>query len=405
MKADRETENIQPADKEKFDLYLMIGQSNMSSRAHIEMDDTGKVDRTYLLNENDKWEPAAFDVLPAEINKGVQGYNRYSSIEYGSAYNGYSSGYTFALSLVNEIPDISIGIINNSAGGSSLAQWKKGTTFFEESVRRAKKAMETGTLKGIIWHQGGSDINNENYMKELKKFAQDLRDALGAGDVPFVASELLPTEKYEPFNKRIVTIKEFVPNSDYISSEGTTDIGDDTHTNREGQRILGVRFAEKILEAAYNKKVKLQVPEETKPIIFEETRVVEKALDNEKPFVVPDGIKLWFEDNYIIFDTPLIMYNDRVLVPLRGFFEALNLTVEWNEAEQMITIFNDVATVVCKINDVRATINGDLITLDTPPMIKDGNTMISVRFIAESMNRRVEWDEVSETVVIYPLIL
>src|SRR5689334_5595211 len=44
--------------KEKLDVYLLIGQSNMAGRAPIEEEDKAPVEHAYVLNGSDTWEPA-----------------------------------------------------------------------------------------------------------------------------------------------------------------------------------------------------------------------------------------------------------------------------------------------------------------------------------------------------------
>ena len=44
--------------KEKLHIYLLIGQSNMAGRAPFIKDESGVVQRAYLLNGEDEWELA-----------------------------------------------------------------------------------------------------------------------------------------------------------------------------------------------------------------------------------------------------------------------------------------------------------------------------------------------------------
>ena len=52
--------------------------------------------------------------------------------------------------------------------------------------------MQAGVLKGILWHQGESDLGNPGYGKRLTELIERLRKDLSAPNVPFVASELSP---------------------------------------------------------------------------------------------------------------------------------------------------------------------------------------------------------------------
>ena len=245
-----------PPAMDKFDLYLLLGQSNMASRAPVPIFSTGRVDRAYLLNGEDRWEPASFGALRKD-GRGVQGYNRYSSVELPDKINGFSMGYPFAQEIVRVVPGRSIGLIYNAIGGTALGQWQKGadTGYFEEAVRRTRVAMKSGTLRAILWHQGERDRNNREYMTQLRKFVQDLRGELGVddADVPFLAGELLPMDSFRSFNRMISDIGQWVPDSDYVDSTGISDIGDGLHINAKGQKVLGRRYAEKVLRMVYGK--------------------------------------------------------------------------------------------------------------------------------------------------------
>ncbi len=235
-----------------LDLFLFIGQSNMASRAPIGKDDTGKLDGVLLLNKENKWEPAAFAVLPGNEKMGVQGYNRYSALEVQGKQNGFSSAYTFTQALLKQNPQAKPGLILNAIGGTSIAQWKKGAKdgFFDSTVARTKIAQQSGKLRAILWHQGESDANSKSYLQDLKAFVADLRTALGVSEkeVPFLAGQLLPCEKFAAFNANILTIAEVVPNAGCITSEGASDKGDKLHFNAESQKQLGERYAQLYLK-------------------------------------------------------------------------------------------------------------------------------------------------------------
>lgn len=235
-----------------LDIYLCIGQSNMASRAPIGKEDTGVVDGLFLLNKENKWEPASFGVLSSNPKAGIQGYNRFSALESTGQFKGFSMGYTFAQELLKQNPEAKLGLVYNAIGGTSIKQWQKDAKqkFFSNTVGRAKIAMQNGTLKGIIWHQGESDKGLKTYMEDLKKFVSDLRVALGVSekDVPFIAGQILPEPGFSAFNENILKIADFVPNSACISNEGTADRGDKLHFNAESQKLLGTRYAQAILK-------------------------------------------------------------------------------------------------------------------------------------------------------------
>jgi len=248
------TEATISQSKENFHLYLLIGQSNMASRAPIETMDIPAINRVYLFNGLQQWEESGAGLVTNYPDAStLQGLNRYSSVEVKTKVNGFSLGSYFAKSLTEEYPHIAIGIISNARGGTTIDQWQKGsgTMLYEEAIRRTLEAMETGTLKGILWHQGESDVGRiSTYMNSLNTIATNLRSDLGVWDVPFIVGQILPF-KSPSFNELLTTIGQHIPNSDWVSSAGTASIGDGTHFNNTSQKLLGQRYAERMIPRLY----------------------------------------------------------------------------------------------------------------------------------------------------------
>lgn len=236
--------------KRDFHLYLLIGQSNMASRAPFESQDIAAMDRTYLFNGLNQWESAGAGLIAN--NPGIntlQGLNRYSSVEVMTKTNGYSLGSSFAQAITERFPDISVGIISNARGGTTMAEWQKGsgTDLYEEAVRRTLSAMESGTLKGILWHQGESDVGHvSTYMSSLHMLIANLREDLGVPDVPLIVGQILPG-KSDSFNTLLTTVGQHIEQSEWVSSNDTFSIGDGTHFDNASQKLLGLRYADKMI--------------------------------------------------------------------------------------------------------------------------------------------------------------
>jgi hypothetical protein len=55
-------------------------------------------------------------------------------------------------------------------------------------------------------------------------------------------------EDFIAFNKEVIQkVKEYIPNSDYVSSKGTSLLEDNIHFDAESADKLGNRYAEKVL--------------------------------------------------------------------------------------------------------------------------------------------------------------
>lgn len=231
-------------EKTVYDVYLLIGQSNMAGRGTLLLSD---------MNE----EPENVYLLGAE-NVPVQAthpFNQYSTIRKSLSMQQMGPGYSFSLKVLEAHPDRKILLVCNARGGTSITEWAKGSTYYSEAVRRTREALKYGELKAILWHQGCADSGKRvgQYMELLKAFVSSLRADLNAREVPFIAGELARWRDTSPnFNTMINTISDNIPFSACVSSEGLGMLKDETdpHFNRESQITLGRRYADKVLELA-----------------------------------------------------------------------------------------------------------------------------------------------------------
>lgn len=102
----------------------------------------------------------------------------------------------------------------------------------------------------------------------------------------------------------------------------------------------------------------------------------------------------------LIFDQQPIMYQSRTLVPMRAIFQALDAEVEWEVGKETVTATKDDTTIVVKIGEKYAIVNGCERPLDVPAQIINNRTLVPVRFISESLGAEVDWSIRTQTVLI-----
>lgn len=90
----------------------------------------------------------------------------------------------------------------------------------------------------------------------------------------------------------------------------------------------------------------------------------------------------------------------RVMVPLRGVFEAIGAYVEYDQENRMITAKKNNESVELKLSEKVARKNGAEIMLDSPPEVVGGTTMVPLRFIAEALGAKVQFDKANNQVLI-----
>lgn len=98
-----------------------------------------------------------------------------------------------------------------------------------------------------------------------------------------------------------------------------------------------------------------------------------------------------------IQDSP-ILQNGRTYVPLRGVFEALEASVNWNSATKEVQVKRHDRNVTVRIGSQSAMINGATRALDARPFINSSRTYVPFRFISEAIGAKVEWDSANYAV-------
>lgn len=112
------------------------------------------------------------------------------------------------------------------------------------------------------------------------------------------------------------------------------------------------------------------------------------------------GISVTLNGETLAFDVQPQLIDNRTMVPLRKIFEAMGAVVDWDDNTQTVTATKGNERVIATINSKNVYISGETKTLDVPPMVINDRTLVPVRFVAEAFGANVDWDEITQTVVI-----
>lgn len=130
--------------------------------------------------------------------------------------------------------------------------------------------------------------------------------------------------------------------------------------------------------------------------------IVVAAMTLVAPQTAPaqQAIRVYIDGRLTNFDVPPTSVQGRVLVPLRGIFEQLGATVDYDARSQHIVAVRDTQTVELTIGSRQASVNGAARLLDVPAFTINGRTMVPLRFIGESLGASVQWIAASQTILI-----
>lgn len=112
------------------------------------------------------------------------------------------------------------------------------------------------------------------------------------------------------------------------------------------------------------------------------------------------GIRVFIDGRPVNFDVPPNMVQGRVLVPLRGIFEQLGATVDYDARTQHIVALRGGQSVELTVGSRQARVNNNPSLLDVPAFTINGRTMVPLRFISESLGAGVQWVEANQTILI-----
>jgi hypothetical protein len=225
------------SNPQDFDIFLVIGQSNMAGRAEFTAELQHPIEGVFLYTgmEDSLWVPAKNPL------------NLYSTIRKELGMQRLGPAYNFAKTLRNYNTAQEIGLVVNAKGGTALEEWMPGTHFYGEAVSRVKTAANQGTIRGVIWHQGESDLSKlETYLPNLEILITQLRTDLGVPDLPFVAGHIATDQPdRKVFNDLIDQLPRRVPFTGVVHAKRTRTF-DQVHFDTKSQLLMGKRYAKKM---------------------------------------------------------------------------------------------------------------------------------------------------------------
>jgi hypothetical protein len=252
------------AQDKNFHVFLCLGQSNMEGFPGIPEEEKTyqeprfqvltAVDFPALGREQGKWYPA----VPPLCRPN----------------SGMSPADYFGRTLVASLPaNVKVGVVNVSVGGckidlfeqatypdyvASAPVWMKGALAayggnpYQRLVDMARLAQQSGVIRGILLHQGESNVDDPTWPAKVQSVYKRLLLDLGlaAVDVPLLIGGLVPADQQgacASMNAVIADLPKTIPTAYFVSSDGCEAVFDRLHFSPAGYRELGKRYAEVIL--------------------------------------------------------------------------------------------------------------------------------------------------------------
>ncbi len=227
--------------EETVSSFLLVGQSNMAGRGHLNEVPPIENPNCYMLRMG-RWQPMS---EPINMDRSLFG-------------NGARSGIGLSASFADRYARTygrKTGLIPCADGGTTAEQWLPGGVLFDHAVFQARLAMRSSHLQAILWHQGESDCTTDAdfdaYPEKFLCILRALRRELGE-DLPIVIGEISAqvdpqiwktADRAPRFNQRLPKLAKELGNCAVASSAGLS-LQDGIHFTAAAYRTFGIRYFE-----------------------------------------------------------------------------------------------------------------------------------------------------------------
>ena len=117
--------------------------------------------------------------------------------------------------------------------------------------------------------------------------------------------------------------------------------------------------------------------------------------------VAEDKISVLLNGKPLEFEVDPKIISGTTMISVRSIFEAMGFQLFWDQNQETVTGILGKNVINLKIGDNTAYKNNSPHELKTPPVIQDGYTLAPLRFIAESADAVVNWNDTNKTVEIF----
>jgi lysophospholipase L1-like esterase len=235
-------------------LFILAGQSNMEGAGEIPEEQVLH-EHAFVFGNDYVWRLASEPIdHPEEQVDPVSG-----------ASGRLGPGLAFAMSLLEEEPNVVVGLIPCARGNTSIQEWERSLsdeTLYGACLKRIGAASTVGEPAGILVFQGEADaleptqnpdrlLSAANYGAVFARFIGDLRADLGRPDLPVVFAQIGTTDATEAFsNWSLIREQQAAVDLHCIRMITTADLplADGLHFTTESYQIIGARFAAAYLE-------------------------------------------------------------------------------------------------------------------------------------------------------------
>ena len=136
---------------------------------------------------------------------------------------------------------------------------------------------------------------------------------------------------------------------------------------------------------------------------WSQAKMTKAAESNKTPEAKGDkkAITILVNGKEVKTDSPAFIKDGRTMVPVRFISEALGLKVGWDQKNRTVTVDEGAKAMKLTIGSKKIVrADGKETAIDVPAMIKGGRTMVPIRAIGELSGAKVDWNAANREVII-----
>jgi len=140
--------------------------------------------------------------------------------------------------------------------------------------------------------------------------------------------------------------------------------------------------------------------EEEGPVLGRQHPFKEKLIGPPAFVMEKHETKIKLKGKPFVTDLPPVLKEGRMLIPLRAISNGLKADVEWDAETKKITITKGETIVIIILGNMTYTVNGEEMQFDVGPELINNRTFVPLRFIAEALGLRVNFDKEIDEITI-----
>lgn len=132
-------------------------------------------------------------------------------------------------------------------------------------------------------------------------------------------------------------------------------------------------------------------------------KLVEQRGKPKDPITLQIGsTTAYLGEKAVTLDAPPYLEGGTTMLPFAFIGQALEAQVGWEGSTKTVTFEQENTRIKLEIGSQIAQVNGERVSLEVPAVIKNNRTFVPLRFVSENLGAKVDWIGETKTIKITP---